>query len=168
MTPAELQGFPDSARIWIFGVDRELEARESVQLLASVDGFLATWAAHGVPLRAARSWCYGRFLIVGADTEASAPSGCSIDALVGVLKQMETRLGVRFLGNEAVWFRDTRDRIRKISRPEFRKLARSGEITPASVVFDNSVTALSELRAGRWESPARDRWHAVFFDGSVK
>lgn len=168
MTPPELQGFPDSARIWIFGVDRELQARESEQLLASVDGFLATWAAHGVPLRAARSWCYGRFLIVGADTEASAPSGCSIDALVGVLKQMETRLGVRFLGNEAVWYRDTRDRIRKASRPEFRKLARSGEITPASVVFDNSVTALSELRAGHWESPARDRWHAAFFDGSVK
>ncbi len=164
MTPPELQGFPDSARIWIYGVDRELQARESEQLLASVDGFLATWAAHGVPLRAARSWCYGRFLIVGADTEASAPSGCSIDALVGVLKQMETRLGVRFLGNEAVWYRDTRDRIRKASRPEFRKLARSGEITPASVVFDNSVTALSELRAGHWEAPARDRWHAAFFD----
>ena len=164
MTTPELQSFPASARIWIFGADRELEARESGRLLTAVDAFLATWAAHGTPLRATRSWRYGRFLIVAADTGTSAPSGCSIDALVGVLREMEGRLGVRFLGNEAVWYRDGQDRIRKASRPEFRGLARSGQVAAESVVFDNSITELSELRAGRWEGPARDRWHAAFFD----
>lgn len=164
MTSSELQSFPAHSRIWIFGVDRELDGRESSALLAAVDGFLADWAAHGVPLRAGRSWYYGRFLIVGADTRAASPSGCSIDALVGVLQQMEVRLDVRFLGNEAVWYRDGDDCIRKASRPEFRGLARSGRVTPASVVFDNSITELSELRAGQWEGPARDCWHAAFFD----
>ncbi len=164
MTPREFHGFPENTRIWIFGADRELEDGESAELLNGVDGFLRTWAAHGVPLHAARSWCHGRFLIVGADTRAASPSGCSIDALVGVLKEMEVRIGVRFLGNEAVWYRDARGRIRKASRPEFRGLARSGGVTPASVVFDNSITELAELRAGRWEGPASDRWHSVFFD----
>ncbi len=164
MTPREFHGFPGNTRIWIFGADRELEDRESAELLSGVDGFLRTWAAHGVPLHAARSWCHGRFLIVGADTRAASPSGCSIDALVGVLKEIEIRYGVRFLGNEAVWYRDAQGRICKASRPEFRGLARSGSVTPASVVFDNSITELAELRAGQWEAPARERWHAVFFD----
>lgn len=164
MMPSEFRSFPGNTRIWVFGADRELDDRESAELLTGVDGFLRTWAAHGVPLRAARSWCYGRFLIVGADTAATTPSGCSIDALVGVLQGMQLRFGIRFLGNEAVWYRDTRGRICKASRPEFRGLARSGGVTPASVVFDNSITELAELRDGRWEGPASERWHAAFFD----
>ena len=159
----ELEGFPGSTRIWIFGADRDLDGKEAADLLEAVDGFLSGWAAHGVPLRAAREWCYGRFLIVGADTQSTFPSGCSIDALVSVLKKTEDRLGVRFLGNEAVWYRDAGERVRKASRPEFRALAQSGDISPTSVVFDNSITELAELRDGRWEGPAGERWHAAFF-----
>lgn len=159
-----LDGFPGGARIWIFGADRELGREEADELLGEVDRFLGTWAAHGAPLRAARSWRYRRFLIVGADTETVLPSGCSIDALVNLLKGMEDRLGARFLGNEAVWYRDRGGKIRRASRPGFRALAREGRVTPGSVVFDNSVTSVADLRAGRWEGPASERWHAVFFE----
>ncbi|MYA64441.1 MAG: hypothetical protein F4139_06720 [Gemmatimonadetes bacterium] len=160
---AGLEDFPGSARIWIFGTDRALEAREAEDLLGSVDEFLQAWAAHGVPLRAARTWRHGRFLIVAVDMERVPPSGCSIDSLVHVLRDLEGRLGARFLGNEAVWYRDEGGVIQRASRPEFRELARRGGVTPRSVVFDNSITALSELRAGRWEGPASERWHAALF-----
>lgn len=158
------EDFPGGSRIWIFGADRELGAAETEELLVEVDAFLRGWKAHGVPLRAARSWRYGRFLIVGVDTETVPPSGCSIDALVRVLRGMEDRLGARFLGNEAVWYRDGAGEVRRASRPEFRALARGGDVTSRSVVFDNSITALDQLRAGRWEGPASERWHAAFFD----
>lgn len=161
---ARLEDFPGSARIWIFGTDRELDAGESEALLGAVDGFLRKWAAHGVPLRAARSWRHARFLIVAVDLERAPPSGCSIDALVHALRDLEDRLGARFLGNEAVWYRDDTGAIRRASRPEFRELARRGGVTPESTVFDNSITALSELRAGRWEGPASERWHAALLD----
>ncbi|MDE2796843.1 MAG: hypothetical protein OXL34_18655 [Gemmatimonadota bacterium] len=159
-----LEDFPGSARIWIFGTDHELDAGETEELLGAVDGFLREWSAHGVPLRAARSWRHGRFLIVAVDMERAPPSGCSIDALVHVLRDLEDRLGARFLGNEAVWYRDGGGAIRRTSRPEFRELARRGGVTPRSTVFDNSITSLSELRAGRWEGPASERWHAALFD----
>lgn len=159
-----LEDFPGNSRIWIFGADRELGAAETGELLVEVDDFLRGWKAHGVPLRAARSWRYSRFLIVGVDTETVPPSGCSIDALVRVLRGVEDRLGARFLGNEAVWYRDAGGAVRRASRPEFRALARDGGVTPRSVVFDNSITALGQLRAGRWEGPASERWHAAFFD----
>lgn len=158
-----LDGFPDNARVWIFGAERELDLAETEVLLEAVDDFISGWAAHGAPLRAGRAWRYGRFLIVGADTSATSPSGCSIDALVGVLREMENRLGVRFLGNEAVWYRDGQECIRKASRPEFRALAESGTVTPGSIVFDNSITELVQLRNGGWEGPAGECWHAAFF-----
>ena len=164
MRAARLEDLPGSARIWIFGAERELGAGEAEELLVAVDDFLQGWAAHGVPLRAARSWRFGRFLIVGVDMETAPPSGCSIDALVGVVRGMEDRMGARFLGNEAVWYRDGKGVVRRATRPEFRALARSGGVTPRSVVFDNSITALAQLRAGLWEGPASDRWHAALLD----
>ena len=136
---------------------------EADKLLIEVDDFLRGWEAHGVSLRAARSWLYRRFLIVGVDMDTAPPSGCSIDALVRVLREVEGRLGARFLGNEAVWYRDGSGAVRRASRPEFRKMAREGGVTPRSVVFDNSITALAQLRAGHWEGPASERWHAAFF-----
>ncbi len=164
MTFRDFDGFPGDSRIWIFGAQRGLDHGEAGSLLDAVDAFLATWKAHGVPLRAARTWRHGRFLIVCADTGVALPSGCSIDALTGVLREMESRIGVRFLGNEAVWYRDSEGRIRRATRPEFRSLARAGEVTPASVVFDNSLTTLAQLSAGGWEGPAAERWHAAFFE----
>lgn len=164
MKPLDFDGFPDESRIWIFGADRRLDEGEAALLLAAVDDFLASWKAHGVPLRAARTWRYSRFLIVCADIGIALPSGCSIDALTGVLREMEARTGVRFLGNEAVWYRDPGGRVHRSTRPEFRSLARTEEVTPASVVFDNTITSLGQLRAGSWEGAAADRWHAVFFE----
>ena len=160
----EFAGFPDGARIWVFAAQRRLDDGEAAALLAAVNGFLVSWKAHGVPLRAARAWRYDRFLIVCADTETALPSGCSIDALTGVLREMEERIGIRFLGNEAIWYRDVEGRIGRASRSEFRSLARGGDVTLDSIVFDNSLTRLAQLRAGRWEGPAADRWQAAFFE----
>lgn len=161
-----LSGFdqlPGSARIWIFGAEREVGAAEVGRLLATVDRFLDRWTAHGTPLRAAREWRCDRFLVVAVDQEAAPPSGCSIDALTRELQATGAELGVRFLGNETVWYRDDAGRVRGASRPEFRRLAREGEATAATIVFDNTITALAELREGRWEGPASQRWQAVFF-----
>lgn len=156
---------PDSARVWIFAAERELRGEDAERLLATVDRFLDDWKAHGTPLRAAREWRCDRFLVVAVDQDAAPPSGCSIDALVHALREMEGALGGRFLGNEAVWYRDAAGSVQWTSRTEFRRLARQGEATPDTIVFDNSITGLAQLRAGRWEGPASERWQAVFFQG---
>ena len=159
-----LDRLPGSARIWIFGAEREIGGAEAARLLAAVDRFLDRWTAHGTPLRAAREWRYDRFLIVGVDQVAAPPSGCSVDDLTRALRAAEGEFGVRFLGNETVWYRDDAGRVRGASRPEFRRLAQEGGATAASIVFDNSITGLAELRGGRWEGPASERWQAAFFE----
>lgn len=160
----DLEHLPDDARIWIFAADRPIPEEESGAVLEAVDGFLEDWTAHGVPLSGARDWRHDRFLVVGVDESLAPPSGCSIDALVRVLKDLEARLGVRFLGNESVWYR-TDDGVHRATRGDFKRKALSGEVTPDVVVFDNAVTRLADLREGRWEGPARERWHGPAFFG---
>jgi hypothetical protein len=127
-----------------------------------VDDFLEDWAAHGSPLDAARDWRHGRFLLVGVDERAAPPSGCSIDAMVRVLKGLEERLGVRLVDHSPVWYREGGE-VRRVSRPEFLARARRGEVGLDTVVFDATLTRVGELRAGRWEVPAGEAWHARAF-----
>jgi hypothetical protein len=53
--------------------------------------------------------------------------------------------------------------VRAVERPEFRRLAQAGEVSEDTVVFDNTVATVGDLRAGRWEKPFRDAWHARAF-----
>ena len=93
---------PDTARLWIFPATRPLSAAEGERVLAETDAFIAGWAAHGVPLTAARDLRHERFLSVTLDT----------------------------------------------------------------IVFDNTITRVGDVRSGRWERPAADAWHGRAFFGT--
>ena len=153
---------PADARVWIFAADRPLDTDERQRLLALVDGFLDQWKAHGTPLAAGRDWRYDRFLLIGVDESAAGASGCSIDAMVHQLAALERSLGVALLDHGPVLFRQ-HDRIERLPRPAFGDLARRGDVSPDTVVFNNTVTRVSDVREGRWETPARASWHAKAF-----
>jgi hypothetical protein len=159
------KALPDDARLWIFGVGEPLPPEGEALLLEEVDAFLENWHAHGRPLACARDWRHGRFLLVGVDERTAPPSGCSIDAMVRVLKDLEGRLGVSIVDNSRVWYRADGE-VRRASRPEFSSLASHGEVGLETPVFDGTLTRVGELRSNRWEVPAREAWHgAAFFRG---
>ena len=131
-------------------------------MLGVVDEFLSTWKAHGVPLTSARDLRYDRFLLVGVDEASAGASGCSIDAMVHHLESLERALGVALLDHGPVLFRQD-DAIERLPRPAFAELARRGDVSPDTIVFDNTVSRVGDVREGRWERPARESWHARAF-----
>lgn len=164
MPMVPLDTLPDDARVWIFSAERPLTAAEQAVLLEDVDAFLAAWAAHGQPLRAARDLRYDRFLIVAVDEASAGVSGCSIDALTRQLRDHESRLGIALLDNAPVYYRAP-DGIARVSRAAFGDLADAGTVTPETTVFDNTVPDLGAVRGGRWESAAAGTWHGRAFFG---
>jgi len=155
---------PDHGRLWVFPLTRDLTDEERASTLGVVDAFLDQWAAHGVPLRSGRRLADGRFLLVGVDIDAEAPSGCSIDALVNRLRALGTELGVSFIDHAPIWYRDV-DGIRTVSRADFRALVEGGAATSDTPVFDTSLTKVAEARDGELERPASDAWHGrVYFN----
>lgn len=153
---------PDHARLWVFASERPLAPDESNRLLDAVDAFLASWRAHQVPLSCARDWRLDQFLLVGADEQAAGVSGCSIDALVRTMKALGQDLGVSLLDHGAVHFREGLQ-VRRLSRDAFAAAAEGGQVSPETIVFDNTVTSVGALRAGEWERPAAATWHQRAF-----
>lgn len=167
MPKIPFEALPDESRLWVFGVERALAEDEQKSLLAAVDLFLETWAAHGASLICGRDFRHGRFLLVAVDDASVPPSGCSIDAMVGVLKDQQRRLGVRLLDNTPVWFL-AHGEVQRVTRPEFGRLVKDGVVDSDTVVFDNTVTRLKDARVGRWEGPAHGSWHQRAFFREAK
>jgi hypothetical protein len=153
MARLDISQLPDDARIWIFGVSPALDERKSEQLLRSVDDFLDRWTAHKVPIASGRDLLYGSFLVIAVDKK-SETSGCSIDKMFGLLKQLERKHGIAILESNRVFYRDGEGAVHAITRASFRE---NGD--PHTIVFDTLSERLGELRSGMWERRARDSWH---------
>jgi hypothetical protein len=153
---------PPDARLWIFPASRALSEDEQRRVLEEADAFIDQWMAHGVPLNAARDVRHNQFVLIGVDERAAGASGCSVDALVRRMGGLQTVLGVELVENEPVLYRNG-ERIERVSRDRFADLASKGEVNLNTVVFDNTLARVGDLRAGRWEVCAADAWHARAF-----
>lgn len=153
---------PDDARLWVFPTSRPLTPSEEEEMVARVDAFLDQWVAHGAPLSAGRDWREGRFLLVAVDEASAPPTGCSIDSLARMLRDLGREWDVSFLDHSPVWYRKDGEAV-PVSRRDFKSMAEAGEVSLETPVFDNAVTRVSQLRGSEWEKPAGASWHRRAF-----
>ena len=154
MPQIEFRKLPDEARVWVFAASEAVTGEHAERLLAAVDEWLSEWKAHGEPLTGARDWRDDRFLAIGVDQSTAGASGCSIDALFRVFKQLQSSGGPSLLGGSRVSYRDSSGDIVAVSRAEFAK----APVGFDTIVFDTTVTTAGAYRDS-FEKPLRDSWH---------
>jgi len=150
MPRTDINSLSDDSRIWIFGIAPALDEAKCARMLEQVDLFLRDWAAHNRPVTSAREILHDSFLLIAVD-RSSETSGCSIDRMFGLLRQLERDLGVKILDPNLLFVRGRG----AMTRDQFRNQAGSD-----TVVFDTLVERLGDVRSGRWERRAGDSWHA--------
>ncbi len=153
---------PDDARIWISGFDRTLDPAEQETVKTGMERFSAGWASHQVPVESAFEIVHDRFLVIAACTPGSV-SGCSIDGMMRNIRGVYAAVGAAPPAGNLIYFRDENGRIRSIDHMEFRDVAESGRLKPDTLVFDTMIQNLGQLRAGRFELPYGEAWHARVF-----
>lgn len=154
-----LNELPDNARVWIYGADRSLSPEEREQIAAELRAFVDRWTAHGAELRAGAELVEDRFAVVAVD-EASAPaSGCSIDAMVHRIAELERELDCSLLDGTRVFYRTDEGAIEGCDRATFRTRAEEGAIRDETAVFDLTLATLGDVRAGELERPVARSWH---------
>lgn len=124
-------------RVIIYPASRPFTPKESKVIAEKLYDFLATWAAHGKPLSSSFKIEKNQFIIVCVDEEKEAASGCSIDSLSGIMRELdqEFNLGL-FDGMKASFVEDGEVKTMKLQ--EFRKGLKDGSISQDIEVFDFS------------------------------
>lgn len=157
---ADFNELPDSSRIWIYPSNRNFTEEELADLRLRIAAFIEEWTAHGQSLKAAFEIKYNRFLVFGLDQEVASASGCSIDALVRFIQELQQIYGVDLLDKMNVTFRQGHFFAHKELK-DFKKLVKSKSVSAETIVFNNLVNTKEEYLEF-WEVPLKESWHARF------
>lgn len=151
---------PDESRVWIYPSNRPFSESEIPLLKELVEQFLTQWTAHNQPLEASYDLPYNRFIILAVNQKNVQASGCSIDASVRFIQQMESQFGLVLLDKMNVTFKQGEFLAHK-PLDEFVKMAKAKSVSGATVVFNNLVDTIADYKQF-WEVPAKDSWHQRF------
>ncbi len=152
---------PKSSRVWIYQSNRKWSDEETQEIQKIIHQFVENWAAHGTPLKASYELKYNRFIVLAVDADYHAASGCSIDASVRVIQELEQKFGIDLLDKMNVTYK-TGEFIAHKSLIDFKKMAKEKAVNGATIVFNNLVNTLEEFE-DFWEVPAAESWHSRFF-----
>ena len=156
----EFNTLPDESRIWIYQANRSFTDEELVEIEGKLTLFLKQWTAHGHDLQAAYKIVYNRFIVIALNQYLNKATGCSIDASVRFIQQLETDYNVDLMDKMNVSYKQG-DFIAYKSLMDFKKMAKEKAVSKNTVVFNNLVTNIAEFKEN-WEVPASESWHSRF------
>lgn len=152
---------PEDAKIWIYQSNRKLTDDEVESITSKCQNFIENWAAHGTSLAASFVIKYNRFIIFAVNQEVQQATGCSIDASVHFIQQLEQQFAIELLDKMNVTYRSG-EHIAHKSLLDFKKMAKEKAVSEHTIVFNNLVNTKGEWEEF-WEVPASESWHSRFF-----
>ena len=158
----DFKDLPDSSRIWIYQANRSFTEDEIKEIEGKLDTFIRDWTAHGADLKAGYDLRYKRFIVIALDQSLNQATGCSIDASVRFIQQMEQDYNVDLMDKMNVSFKQG-EFVAYKPLLEFKKMAKNKSVSPNTIVFNNLVTNIAEYKTS-WEVPAHDSWHNRFLN----
>ena len=152
---------PEEAKVWIYQSNRKFSDEEIIAIEENLKLFIENWAAHGHQLEASFVTRYNRFIIIAVNQEVQAATGCSIDASVQFIQNLEQQYGVDLLDKMNVTFK-MGEHVTFKTLLDFKKLAKEKAVSSNTIVFNNLVNTIGEWEQF-WEVPASESWHNRFF-----
>jgi hypothetical protein len=153
---------PDSSRVWIYQANRSFSEQEQQEIQARLEEFIEQWTAHGANLKASFEMRYKRFIILALDQQLNSATGCSIDASVRFIQQLEQDYNVDLLDKMNVSYKQG-EYVAYKNLTDFRKMAKDKAVSPKTIVFNNLVNNKAEYLSD-WEVPASESWHKRFLN----
>ena len=158
----DFKDLPDSARIWVYQSDRELNSSQTEEMSQALKDFVEEWTRHGEDLKGSFAILHNHFIVIAVDESFNQVSGCSIDASTHVFKRFEQQFGIDLFNKLNTAFRSG-DHINVVSMSDFQRFVREERITEDTTVFNNMVQTKGDLGIS-WEVPAAKSWHSRYFN----
>lgn len=154
------ENMPNHSRVWVYQTDRKLSDKESEIIQTTLNEQISQWAAHGAPLAGACKIMYNRFIIIAADEQQNATSGCSIDASTNWLKSIGAELNINFFDRSIAYLSD--NEVHAIAIAQIKEAITNGLINADTIIFNNLVNTLIDFK-NHWKVPALESWLKKYF-----
>lgn len=153
---------PEESRVWIYQANRSFTDEEITEIESKLNVFIENWTAHGSDLQSGYLIKYKRFIIIALNQNLNKATGCSIDASVHFIQQLEKEYNVDLMDKMNVSYKQG-DFIAYKTLIDFKKMAKDKAVSKNTIVFNNLVTNIAELNEN-WEVPASESWHSRFLN----
>lgn len=153
----EYNQLPNNSRVWVYQSDRMFTSDEIDFISKNAEVFVNQWTRHGSNLKGSFTIKYNQFLVLAVDEGFNNVSGCSIDASVHFVQDLEKELQVDMMDKMNISFK-VNDHINVVKMKTFKEFAEQQKINAETVVFNNMVATKQELE-NSWEIPAEQSWH---------
>lgn len=145
----------DNSKIWIFQANRKFSSEEKATIISKLQNFMSDWNAHGAALLADFMLPYDQFIVVGVDENQATASGCSIDKLTKIIRELDADYNFEFLNRMLVAYEQNEEiLIEKL--PTFKKNVKEGILKNVHV-FNNGIANLAEFKTS-WKLPIEESW----------
>ncbi|MCB4797525.1 ABC transporter ATPase [Neotamlana laminarinivorans] len=151
---------PETSRVWIYQANRSFSEEELQEIETKLKIFIESWTAHGSDLQAGYTIKYKRFIVLGLNQNLNKATGCSIDASVRFIQELEQTYKVDLMDKMNVSYKQG-EFVAYKSLTDFKKMAKDKAISKKTIVFNNLVTNVAEFNEN-WEVPASESWHSRF------
>ncbi|NCO63261.1 MAG: ABC transporter ATPase [Flavobacteriales bacterium] len=151
---------PDESRVWIYQANRSFSDQEIEEIQSRLHEFIKNWTAHGGDLESSYCIKYKRFIVIGLNQNLNNATGCSIDASVHFIQQLEKDFSVDLLDKMNVSYKQG-EFVAYKTLTDFRKMAKDHAVSKNTIVFNNLVNTIAEFKEN-WEVPASESWHSRF------
>ncbi|WP_285009228.1 ABC transporter ATPase [Pedobacter faecalis] len=153
--------FSPQSKVWVYQSNRKFTSDEVQAIRKRLDTFLSQWTAHGQALKAKAEIVHDFFIVLVVDEASASATGCSIDASVRVIKEIEQEYQVDLFDRFNMAYK-VNDVVVVATKEDFQTLVDIKAVGPETIVFNNLVTTLEEFES-KWEVPFGQSWHAKVF-----
>ncbi|WP_316816120.1 ABC transporter ATPase [Pedobacter nyackensis] len=153
--------FSPQSKVWIYQSNRPLNSDEVQVIQQKLDDFTSQWKAHGHQLKAKAEIVHDFFIIFTVDEATAGVTGCSIDASVRIVKEIEQAYNIDLFDRFNIAYKID-DKVIVTNKEDFETLVNIKTVTPQTIVFNNLVQTLQEFET-KWEIPFEQSWHSKVF-----
>ena len=140
----------------MFQSNRVLAAEEQNSIDDHLKSFVEQWSTHGAQMHASHILVHNCFVVVAADEQKQAASGCSIDSFTGLFKKFGEQYNLSFFDRFSVAHKSDSEVVVSVLN-DFKKLINEAVVTENTIVFNNLIATKEDL-LNKWELPLKESW----------
>lgn len=142
-------------KVWVYLSSKVLDGDVLKTIMEQGKAFVQNWKAHEMPLNGSFEVLHKRFIVVKVDETQYNASGCSIDKLLRLIKQLEADCQLELLNRLLVAYEKDKA-VEVVHASNIKNMLAEKTMGENTKVFDISVS--NSVEFSFWKKALKDTW----------